>query len=103
MYSPFRHSLNLKGPVYAAHVPPASYRSGCIGTGPFKFKGWRKGEYIDFVKTPDYFVKGRPYLAGIRYTVIKELSTRVAAIQAGRLDASFPGDVSGKAAEPLKK
>src|SRR5437762_10726098 len=23
-------------PVYAAHVPPASYRTGCVGTGPFK-------------------------------------------------------------------
>jgi len=62
-----------------------------------------KGEYIDFVKNPDYFVKGRPYLAGLRYTVIKELGTRVAAVQAGRLDASFPGDVSGTKAEALKK
>ncbi len=47
-------------PIYAAHVPPASYRTGCIGTGPFKVKEWRKGEYVDYVKNPDYFVKGRP-------------------------------------------
>jgi len=25
-------------PVYAAHVPPASYRTGCVGTGPFKLR-----------------------------------------------------------------
>ncbi|MGH7340985.1 MAG: ABC transporter substrate-binding protein, partial [Candidatus Rokuibacteriota bacterium] len=49
-------------PVYAAHIPPASYRTGCVGTGPFKVKEWRKGEYLDYVKNPDYFVKGRPYL-----------------------------------------
>src|SRR3972149_3760601 len=30
-------------PVYAAHIPPASYRTGCIGTGPFKLKEWREG------------------------------------------------------------
>src|SRR3989338_9150029 len=90
-------------PVYPAHVQAANYRSGCIGTGPFKFKEWRKGEYIDFVKNPDYFVKGRPYLDGIRYVVIKELGTRVAAVQAGRLDAAFPGDVSITKAEELKK
>src|SRR5436309_10910129 len=23
-------------PIYAAHVPAASYRTGCVGTGPFK-------------------------------------------------------------------
>src|SRR3989442_7813401 len=23
-------------PIYAAHVPPASYRTGCVGTGPFR-------------------------------------------------------------------
>jgi len=90
-------------PVYAAHVPPATYRSGCVGTGPFKFKEWRKGEYIDFVKNPDYFIKGRPYLDGIRYLVIKNIGTRVAAVQAGRADASFPGDVSGSRAAELKK
>jgi len=25
-------------PIYAAHIPPAQYRTSCIGTGPFKLK-----------------------------------------------------------------
>ena len=33
-------------PIYAAHVPPASYRTGCIGTGPYKLKEWRRGEFV---------------------------------------------------------
>ena len=37
------------------------------GTGPFKLKEFRPGEYIDLVKNPDYMIKGRPYLDGIRY------------------------------------
>ena len=45
-------------------MPPASYRMGCVGTGPFKLKDWRRGEFVDMVKNPDYFVKGRPYLDG---------------------------------------
>ncbi|HZV94780.1 MAG TPA: ABC transporter substrate-binding protein, partial [Candidatus Nitrosocosmicus sp.] len=45
-------------PVYAAHVPAASYRTGCVGTGPFKVKEWRKGEFVEYVKNPDFFVKG---------------------------------------------
>jgi len=90
-------------PVYAAHVPPANYRTGCIGTGPFKLKEWRKGEFVDYVKNPEYFVKGRPYLDGLRYVVIKERGTRTAAIQAGQLDVSFPGEHSKTIAEQLKK
>src|SRR3990167_358530 len=90
-------------PVYPAHVPPAEFRTRCVGTGPFKLKELRKGEYIDYVKNPDYFIKGRPYLDGLRFVVNKELGTRVAAVQAGQLDASFPGDVSGTRAEALKK
>jgi peptide/nickel transport system substrate-binding protein len=90
-------------PIYAAHVNPASYRTGCIGTGPFKVKEWRKGEFVDYVKNPDYFIKGRPYLDSLRYVVIKERGTRTAALQAGQLDASFPGETTKTAAEQLKK
>jgi peptide/nickel transport system substrate-binding protein len=90
-------------PVYAAHVPPASYRTTCVGTGPFKVKEWRKGEYVELVKNPDYFVKGRPYLDGLKYFVIVERGTRQAAMQAGKLDVSFPGETSKTAAEQLKK
>jgi len=90
-------------PVYAAHVNPAAYRTGCIGTGPFKVKEWRKGEFVDYVKNPDYFVKGRPYLDSLRYVVIKERGTRMAALQAGQLDVSFPGEVTKTFATQMKK
>jgi peptide/nickel transport system substrate-binding protein len=89
-------------PIYAAHVPAASYRTGCMGTGPFKLKEWRKGEFVEYVKNPDYFVKGRPYLDGLRYVVIVERGTRTAALQAGQVDVSFPGETSKTTAEQLK-
>jgi peptide/nickel transport system substrate-binding protein len=90
-------------PVYAAHVPPASYRTGCVGTGPFKVKEWRKGEFVELVRNPDYFVKGRPFLDGLRYIIIVERGTRTAALQAGKLDAAFPGETTKTTAEQLKK
>ena len=89
-------------PVYAAHVPAASYRTRCIGTGPFKLKEWRKGEFVEYVKNPDYFVKGRPYLDGLKYVVIGEPGTRIAALQTGQVDVSFPNEVSKTNAEQLK-
>jgi peptide/nickel transport system substrate-binding protein len=90
-------------PIYAAHVPPASYRTGCIGTGPFKVKEWRKGEFVDYVKNPDYFVKDRPYLDSLRYVVIENRGTRISALQAGKLDVSFPGEMTKTSAEQVKK
>ena len=90
-------------PIYAVHVPPATYRTSCVGTGPYKLKEWRKGEFIEYVKNPDYFVKGRPYLDGIKYVIIKERGTRVAALQAGQVEVAFPGDTSKTTAEQLKK
>jgi len=90
-------------PIYAAHVPPAQYRTTCVGTGPFKLKEWRKGEFVEYVKNPDYFVKGRPYLDGLRYVVIVERGTRTAALQAGQLDTAMPGETSKGTMEQLKK
>ncbi|HXZ44699.1 MAG TPA: ABC transporter substrate-binding protein, partial [archaeon] len=90
-------------PVYPAHVPPAELRTKCLGTGPFKLKEYRPGEYIDLVKNPDYMIKGRPYLDGIRYLIIKERGTRYAAIQAGRQDIAYPLESSKTIAEEVKQ
>ena len=89
-------------PVIPAHVPLAEHRNRCLGTGPFKFKEWRKSEYVELVKNQDYFVKGRPYLDAIRYTVITERGTRVAALRSGQMDVAFPGDTTVQMAEQLK-
>lgn len=89
-------------PVYPAHVPPAEFRTRCVGTGPFKLKEWRKGEYVEYVRNPDYFVVGRPYLEGVRYVIIAERGTRFAALQAGRLDAAMPIEGTRTIAAQLK-
>jgi peptide/nickel transport system substrate-binding protein len=90
-------------PIYAAHVNPAEYRNRCVGTGPFKLKEWRKGEFIEYAKNPDYFVKDRPYLDGLKYIIIVERGTRTAALQAGQLDIAMPGETTKAAAEQMKK
>ncbi len=90
-------------PVYPAHVPVSELRTKCVGTGPFKLKEVRPGELIEYVKNPDYFVKGRPYLDGIRYTIIKDRGTRYSALQAGRQDISYPLEIAKTIAETVKK
>ena len=89
-------------PVIPAHVAIAEHRSRCIGTGPFKFKEWKRGQSVELVRNPDYFVKGRPYLDAVRYTVIVERGTRVAALQTNQIDAAYPGETTLSIAEQLK-
>ncbi len=90
-------------PVYPAHIPAAELRTRCVGTGPFKLKEYRPGEFIEMVRNPDYFVRDRPYLDGIRFIIIKERGTRIAALQAGRLDVTMPQEGTKIAAEQLKR
>ncbi len=90
-------------PIYPQHIPPAELRTRCVGTGPYKLREYRPGELVEYVRNPDYFVKGRPYLDGVRFIIIKERGTRIAALQAGRLDSMMPQEGSKPAADQLKK
>src|SRR5262245_9337492 len=78
-------------PVYPAHVPLAEFKNRCVGTGPFKLKENKPGELVEYVKNPDYFMKGRPYLDGIKFVIIRDRSTQIAALQSGQLDVAGSG------------
>jgi peptide/nickel transport system substrate-binding protein len=54
-----------------------------IGTGPFKFVEWVKGNRIVLEANPDYWEEGLPLLAEVIFRPIPESSTRLAAIQTG--------------------
>jgi peptide/nickel transport system substrate-binding protein len=81
-------------PVYPCHVSPAQMRQRPIGTGPFKFVEFKPNESITVTRNPDYWKPGRPYLDGIEYTIIKEISTRNLAFVAGKFDLTSPYGVT---------
>jgi peptide/nickel transport system substrate-binding protein len=64
-------------------------RSHPIGTGPFKFVEFEPNERIVVTKNPDYWKKDRPYLDGIEYTIINDVSTRLLAFIAGKDEIYF--------------
>jgi peptide/nickel transport system substrate-binding protein len=90
-------------PVYPAHVPVAQLRTKCVGTGPFRLKEHKPGETLDLERNPDYFVKGRPHLEGLHYIIVKDRATRFAALQAGRVEVSYPLDGSRAIVEQVKQ
>jgi peptide/nickel transport system substrate-binding protein len=76
-------------PIYPCHIAARDMRQQPVGTGPFKFAGFKPNEYIKVTRNPDYWKKGRPFLDGIEYT-IKNLSTAVLALISGKFDTAFP-------------
>jgi peptide/nickel transport system substrate-binding protein len=80
--------------VYPCHVPQAIMRTRPVGTGPFKFVEFKRGESIRLVRNPDYFKKDRPYLDEITFRMIDSRATRMLAFATGEFDITFPSDVS---------
>jgi len=76
-------------PVYPCHVAPRDMRAHPIGTGPFKFVEFKPNERIAVTRNPDYWKKDRPYLDGIEYTIIKNVSTAVLAFNSGKFDMTL--------------
>ena len=81
-------------PVYPCHVNTQTMRTNPIGTGPFKFVELKRGESLKFVKNPDYWKKGRPFVDTIEWRVIESRSTRILAFVAGEFDLTFSADVT---------
>ena len=66
-----------------------------IGTGPYKFKEWVKGDHITLVRNENYFKKGRPFLDRLIFKVIPSSASRAIAFETGEVGAilgsqSFP-------------
>ncbi len=96
-------------PVYPCHVSARDMRNHPIGTGPFKFLEFKQNESIKVTRNLDYWKKDRPYLDGIDYVIMKNVSTGVLAFVAGSVDLTSPyllqvpvvRDVKGQAPQAI--
>ena len=78
-------------PVYPCHVSPRDMRQRPMGTGPFRFVEFKPNESIKLVRNPDYWKPGRPYLDGLEYTIIRNVSTAILSFVSGKFDITFGG------------
>lgn len=96
MKNPYPAFLSFLGNFYAPILPKHLYDGTDIlnnpynlkpvGTGPFKFMEWVKGDHITVVRNENYFKKGKPYLDKIVYKIIPDVTSRVAALERGEID-----------------
>jgi peptide/nickel transport system substrate-binding protein len=59
-----------------------------------KFVEFKPNEHIKLTKNPDYWKPGLPYLDGVEFTIIKNMSTATLAFVSGKLDMTFPYSLS---------
>ena len=59
-----------------------------IGSGPFKFVEWKKGQHLILERYPNFFRKGRPYLDRIIIEFISDPAARVVALETGATHVS---------------
>ena len=52
-----------------------------VGTGPFKFVKFQRGNILQYRKNENYWMKGKPYLDGIDYLFIRDPLTQEAALR----------------------
>ncbi len=55
-----------------------------VGTGPFEFDQWVKGQYLRLRRNPYYWQAGKPYLDTITYQAVSDANTRVLQLRGGQ-------------------
>jgi peptide/nickel transport system substrate-binding protein len=57
-----------------------------IGTGPFKFVAWNRGDRVEMARNEKYWNPQLPYLDKVTYRFIGDASAMAAALKAGDID-----------------
>ncbi|MFC6962023.1 ABC transporter substrate-binding protein [Halocatena marina] len=57
-----------------------------IGAGPFKFAGWKEGNFVRVERWDDYWGDQKPNLSEIKFVPVEEGTTRVTTLKSGEND-----------------
>ncbi len=100
---PFAPLMRNFDPIGAPIVPAHIYKgtkfrenpanANPIGTGPFKFKQWQRGQFIHLVRNDNYWQAGKPYLDEIYYRLIPDSAGRALAIESKQVDLATQNDI----------
>ncbi|HKV45977.1 MAG TPA: ABC transporter substrate-binding protein [bacterium] len=90
----------ILAPVYVSKVGIDYASTHPIGTGPYKFKEWVRGERLVLVKNPNYWA-GSVKIDTVVFRVIPEFSARLAALLSGEID--IMKDVPAQAVETVNR
>lgn len=71
--------------VPSGHTNDPKFAETPVGTGPYKFVQWKRGQYIALERNEDYWGE-KPPIDKVNYRFVEEPGTRLAGIMAGEFD-----------------
>jgi peptide/nickel transport system substrate-binding protein len=86
--------LDVLFPIYPIHFLDSGivaeqgadwFNKVSAGTGPYKFKDWKRGVSVDLVANADYW-GGAPKIDGVSFLIVPDGNTALAQYDAGELD-----------------
>ena len=86
-------------PMMPAHIyegtnfrtNPFNYKP--IGTGPFKFAEWKRGQFIHLARNDRYWRPGQPGMDGIYFRLCPTPEQRMVAMETGAVDLAMADDI----------
>lgn len=77
-----KDAVEAAGDAYGNDAPP-------VGTGPFMFKEWVRGDHVTLVRNPNYWQAGLPYVDEIVYKMVPDAPVRLLNVLSGDADIAF--------------
>ena len=71
---------------YTESVGNDEFAKNPVGSGPYKWVGQRKGDFMEMEAVDDHWRDGTPAFKTVLWRIIPEESTRIAALKAGEVD-----------------
>jgi peptide/nickel transport system substrate-binding protein len=68
-----------------------------VGTGPYVWDSWTKGQSLKLTANTKYWQKGKPYLSSVQWNVVPDANTRKLQVQGGQIDIDDTPDWSSLA------
>jgi peptide/nickel transport system substrate-binding protein len=64
-----------------------------IGTGPFRFAEWQRGNFVRLERYAGYWKPERPYLDALIYRIVPDSQSRRLALETGQVQLTQAGDI----------
>ena len=96
-FAPFPSSLaGTAGAILPREALAGAYDPAktLIGSGPFMLDSFTPDVAIALKKNPNWYLRGQPYVDGVRITIIPDAAQQLAQFTAGHLDELYPAATS---------